>query len=218
MTNEKIIISNLNKTSFLKEHILRDINLEINQRSIFGLLGHESSGKSELLEILAMKEKPSSGEIKVFGYDYAIEKDVIINKISFCSTSYILYRSLTFMENVEIYNQKFEVINEIKNKLIKIITEVGGTDIINITVAELSVSLKRIINLALSILKNKDLLLIDRPTFDVEEIHRHIIWKMIKDYQSTGKTIIFSTDSIDEAEELAGDNYVIIDRGIIIAR
>lgn len=193
-----------------KSYVLEKIELDVTKGEIVGLIGPSGAGKTTLVKTIIGMEKPDEGSVTVF--DTLIPNRKILNKIGYMAQSDALYEELTGKENL-IFFAKLFVIN--KNELIKRINYVAGlvnlNDHLSKKVCNYSGGMKRRLSLAISLVQNPDLLILDEPTVGIDPELRASIWIELKQLKNKGKSIIITTHVMDEAEKC--DRLVLIRDG-----
>ena len=210
---EIVKVSNLVK-KYSKVTILKDISLTVNTGEIIGLIGPSGSGKTTLVKSIMGMEKADNGEIKVLGEKIPNLK--VLNSIGYMAQADALYEELTGKENLEFFGKLFRLSKrEIKERIEYTSKLVNLENDLSKRVSNYSGGMKRRLSLAISLIQDPDLLILDEPTVGIDPKLRFSIWKELKALKSEGKTIIVTTHVIDEAERC--DKLALIREGIIIA-
>jgi phospholipid/cholesterol/gamma-HCH transport system ATP-binding protein len=167
-----IRVENLNK-SFDGNHVLKDINLEINPGETFTLIGPSGTGKSVLLKHIVKLEKPDSGRILIDGHDiHSGEMPPRNYRYSMVFQSSALFNSLTVGENVGLWLREKRVCAE--TRIRRIINEklslVGLDGKAELRTSELSGGMKKRVAIARSLAMNPDLILYDEPTAELDPV------------------------------------------------
>ncbi|WP_461865526.1 ABC transporter ATP-binding protein [Thermococcus sp.] len=204
---EAIEIKGLKK-SYGKFLALKGINLEIYEREIFALLGPNGAGKTTLIRILAEGLGYDAGEIKVFGRRLSKETARFIGYVPQESISYDL---LTVEENLKFYADLYDAP---KKKIYELIDRFALPK--KKKAKELSGGFKRRLNLAISLLYDPKILILDEPSIGLDVPSRRELWELIQEFKKEGKTILLATHYMEEAEALA-DRIAIMNEGKIIA-
>jgi ABC-2 type transport system ATP-binding protein len=212
-----IQIENIKK-SFSSTVALSGISLEIRRQEFFGLLGPNGAGKTTLMHLLVGYLNPDSGKIIIDGDVVTQDNLEIRKKIGFVPQSLAVYDELTAQENLEIFGGLFDttkpvLINRIRDHL----NAVGLYDRRKDKVATYSGGMKRRLNLIASLLHDPVVLLCDEPTVGVDPQSRNAIFDYLALLNREGKTIIYTTHYMEEAERLC-TRIGIIDQGKIIAK
>lgn len=194
--------------------VLNKVNLNIDEGEIIGLIGPSGSGKTTLVKSIMGMEKIESGKIKV------LEKEIpdlkVLDAIGYMAQSDALYEELTGKENLEFFAKLFKLSKKEVNERVKYTAQlVNLEDDLNKRVSEYSGGMKRRLSLAIALIQDPKLLILDEPTVGIDPKLRFSIWNELKNLKLQGKTIIVTTHVIDEAEKC--DKLVLIREGEIIA-
>lgn len=199
---------------YSKATILNDISLSVNEGEIIGLIGPSGSGKTTLVKSIMGMEKIDSGNIEVLGRK--IPNLNVLNNIGYMAQSDALYDELTGKENLEFFAKLFKLSKaEIKSRIEYTSKLVNLQDALSKRVSNYSGGMKRRLSLAISLIQDPNLLILDEPTVGIDPKLRFSIWNELKQLKSQGKTIIITTHVIDEAEKC--DKLALIREGVIIA-
>ncbi|WWP01586.1 MAG: ABC transporter ATP-binding protein [Candidatus Dasytiphilus stammeri] len=205
---EKIYSNNL--------RALKGINLKVSSGDFYALLGHNGAGKTTILGIISSLINPTTGRIKIFGYDL---QDEMVNAKRLLG---LVPQEFNFnqFENVLqiIVNQagyygikKTDAIIKAKTYL----TELGLWDKRYQSARLLSGGMKRRLMIVRAIIHSPKLLILDEPTAGVDVEIRHLIWKFLDKINKCGTTIILTTHYLEEAEILCR-NIGILQQGLLI--
>lgn len=196
---------------------LQNVDVKINNGDFFGLLGPNGAGKSTLMNCIIGYVKPDSGLIKFNGKNISDLDLSYRMEIGYVPQEIALYQELSAIQNLRIfggfYNLPKKHLNERINSVLNL---VQLNDRKNDIVKNYSGGMKRRLNLAVSILHDPKLILCDEPTVGVDPQSRNAIFDMLTDLNRDGKTILYTTHYMEEAERLC-NKLAIIDYGKIIA-
>jgi len=196
---------------------LNEISLSINRGEFFGLLGPNGAGKSTLMDLIIGYSFPDSGHIILEDETILFNNIEIKKKIGYVPQEISLYKDFTAFQNLEIFGRFFGLKgNVLKSRINEVLELVQLETRAKSKVEEFSGGMKRRLNLAASILHNPGLILCDEPTVGVDPQSRNAIFEMLKKLNSEGKTVIYTTHYMEEAERLCS-KMAIIDNGKIIA-
>jgi ABC-2 type transport system ATP-binding protein len=210
-----ITIQNIVKT-FPGIVALNSISMEIKEREFFGLLGPNGAGKSTLMNLLAGYDNPDSGRITIRGEKTGRDNLAIRKQIGLIPQSLALYDDLSAEDNLEIFGSLHDVEKKIlKARTSELLTSVGLYERRRDNVKTYSGGMKRRLNLIASLLHDPPILLCDEPTVGVDPQSRNAIFDYLAQLNATGKTIIYTTHYMEEAERLCS-RIAIIDKGTII--
>lgn len=213
MNNACVSIRSVSKT-FGTVEVLKDIDLEIQQGEIFGLLGPSGAGKTTLVKELAGLEVPTSGEIDVF--QEKMPSLPLIEKLGYMAQSDALYMELTARENLEFFTALYGLRKrERKQRLVEVMELVQLTDHLEKQVSNYSGGMKRRLSLAIALLHKPELLILDEPTVGIDPVLRRSVWEAFHQLKEEGKTLIVTTHVMDEAEKC--DRLGLMREGRLIA-
>lgn len=184
---------------------------------IFGLLGANGAGKTTTLRMLATILKPTAGNATLMGFDVDKDPEQVRRNLGFYSASTALYPRLTARETLEFFAR----INgfdkaRIDERVEALITRFGIQEYANARVDKLSSGMKQKVSIARTVVHDPPVLVFDEPTVGLDVLNAIEMQKVIAEFRSEGKTIIFSTHIMSEAERLC-NRIAIIHRGKIHA-
>ena len=200
--------------SFKQHQVLEDVNLDIYEGEIFGLLGPSGAGKTTLVKQLTGLETPTSGESYLFGKKMPTLK--LINRIGYMAQSDALYEDLTAKENLQFFSELYGLTGKKKtNRIVEVMELVQLSSDLNKLVSNYSGGMKRRLSLAIALLHEPDILILDEPTVGIDPVLRQSIWEAFGELKRNGITIIVTTHVMDEAEKC--DRLGMIRDGRLIA-
>ncbi len=181
------------------KRVLSDIDLEIAQGSIYGILGPSGCGKTTLVKSMVGILVPTAGTVHVL--DTAMPNLSIMNQIGYMAQSDALYTNLNGKENLEffgaLYGMKGKPLQEAIERALQL---VKLTDAAHRLVSGYSGGMKRRLSLAAAILHQPKVLVLDEPTVGIDPLLRRDIWKELNAMAEQGTTIIVTTHVMDEAD------------------
>ena len=211
-----IEIKNITK-KFPSVTALDNVSLEIKDQEFFGLLGPNGAGKSTLMNLLIGYLNADEGEILIDNESVNKDNLLVRAKIGMVPQTIALYDDLSAFENLEIFGSFYGIK---KNLLRAVIAEnlnkVQLFDRRKDKVKNFSGGMKRRLNIAASLLHDPQILLCDEPTVGVDPQSRNAIFDYLIQLNEEGKTIVYTTHYMEEAERLCS-RIAIIDFGKIIA-
>lgn len=210
-----ININNLTFSYPSSPPLLKDFNLQIQKSSLFGLLGPNGAGKTTLISLISGMQSPRSGEITIDGKSYHASSKEIFQHISIVPQEYAFYGQMTAFENLSFFSRMYPDVNDLTNKINKAIHLTGLEDYRHRYVKHFSGGLKRRLNLAIGLLNNPDLLILDEPTTGIDPQSRHFILQAIKELNTQGTTVLYTSHYMDEIEKIC-DHIAIMDHGEIL--
>ena len=194
-----------------------NVNFSIKEGEIFGLLGPNGAGKTTTISAITGMSKIDSGEIKLFGMDMKNKEREIKRQVGIVPQDLAIYEDLTTYENIcyfgRLYGLRGEKLKESANKAMEF---VGLLDRKNDYPKKFSGGMKRRLNIAIGIVHNPKLIILDEPTVGIDPQARSYIISSIKKLNKMGATIIYTSHYMEEVEELC-NRMVIMDNGKVIA-
>jgi ABC-2 type transport system ATP-binding protein len=188
------------------------IDFQVEQGEVFGLLGPNGAGKTSTVEILEGLRPRTSGDVKVLGFDPAVEVRSLKDRIGVCLQSTNLPDKVTVMEALE----WFAAFYSRKGDCAKLLERLQLSEKRNEFYSKLSGGQKQRVALALAMVNEPQLIFLDEPTTGLDPQVRLEIHRLISELRADKRTILLTTHYIEEAERLC-DRVAIVDRGRIIA-
>ncbi|WP_217586441.1 ABC transporter ATP-binding protein [Lentibacillus saliphilus] len=198
---------------YKQEQVLRNVALEIPKGQLFGLLGPSGSGKTTLVKIMIGLLEPKKGEVLV--NQVPMPSLEAMQHIGYMAQSDALYNELTARENLDFFASLYKMKKKDRSKRIEeVAAMVDLTKHLDKTVEHFSGGMKRRMSLAVALIHEPDLLILDEPTVGIDPVLRDSIWSDLKKLQQQGTTIVITTHVMDEAEKcnqlgLLRDGYII---------
>ena len=180
---------------------VNNLNIEIEEGEIFGLVGPDGAGKTTTMRLLTGILDPTSGEGWV--YDKHIEKDAesLKDNIAYMSQKFGLYEDLSVLENIHFYADIYNVPkNQRAAAVEKLLGFSGLTPFKKRLARNLSGGMKQKLGLACALIHTPKVLFLDEPTNGVDPVSRRDFWGILYDLLKQRVTILFSTSYLDEAE------------------
>ncbi|MFT4414736.1 ABC transporter ATP-binding protein [Fredinandcohnia humi] len=191
-----IQIENISKR-YGKKMSLQNVSMTIEKGEIYGLLGSNGAGKSTLLSILATISEPTSGEITIDGLSLRKKKKQIRDRIGYVPQDIALWEDQTVKENMVLWS-KFAKQHVSDKQLYDICQMVQLGEKWHEKVSSLSGGMKRKLNIAVALIHNPDILLMDEPTVGIDIQSKLEINHYIRQLAQQGKTIIYTTHDMSE--------------------
>jgi sodium transport system ATP-binding protein len=193
------------------------IDFECHPGEIFGLLGANGAGKTTTLRMLATILKPTAGTASLMGHDINSDPEGVRRNLGFNSATTSLYPRLTARETIDFFARINGCPAEhVEERVEKLIRRFGIGDYANARVDKLSQGMKQKVSIARTVVHDPPVLIFDEPTVGLDILNALEMQKVIAEFREEGKTIIFSTHIMSEAEKLC-DRIAIIHRGKIHA-
>lgn len=205
------------KKSYGKLTAVDGVSLEARAGETIGLLGPNGAGKTTTVSMLAGLLRPDSGEVLIDGNPLRGDTDPTKRKIGLVPQDIALYDELSANDNLMFFAALYQLAGERARSAIKEALElVGLSDRAKDRVGTFSGGMKRRLNLAAALLHDPQILLLDEPTVGVDPQSRNAIFDNLLTLKARGKTLVYTTHYMEEAERLC-DRIIIIDHSKVIA-
>lgn len=194
-----------------------DLSFEIEEGEIFSLLGPNGAGKTTTLSVISTLLGPTSGRVRVDGYDTERDPMAVRRILGVVPQELALYNDLTARENLRFWGEMrglhgVPLKEDIKQMLQLTELESRADD----RVSTYSGGMKRRLNLAVGLLGQPRLVMLDEPTVAIDPQSRRYILDWVKTMNKKGMTVLYTTHYMEEAQELS-DRIGIMDQGKLIA-
>lgn len=183
---------------------------------VFGLLGANGAGKTTALRLLGTLLRPSSGTAIVAGHDIREHPEKVRNEVGFLSASTALYGRLTARETVQ-YFGRLHALSElvIAQRTRDLFQRLNMEEFQDRRCDKLSTGMKQKVAIARTLIHDPPVMIFDEPTVGLDVMTARAIVGFIRDCRAAGKTVVFSTHVMSEAEKLC-DHIAIIHAGRIL--
>ncbi|MEP6748680.1 MAG: ABC transporter ATP-binding protein [Bacteroidota bacterium] len=199
--------------TFSKQTVLNNINLQVLEGSIYGFLGPNGAGKTTTLKLILGLLKKQQGSITVFGKSFGQNRQDILKKLGSLIESPSVYGHLTATENLRVLQKIYQCPKERINSVLK---DVGLSDTGNKKAGQFSLGMKQRLSIAVALLNNPSLLILDEPTNGLDPNGIIEMRELLKKLNhEKGVTIIISSHLLPEIEKLA-THAGIINNGIMM--
>jgi ABC-2 type transport system ATP-binding protein len=194
---------------------LDDVSFEVNKGETFGLLGPNGAGKTTTINILCGLTRPDQGTVSLDGRTDPTVPEVRLS-LGVVPQTLALYEELSAYNNLKFFGSIYGLSGQKLKERIKDCLEIAGlTQRSKDRVSKYSSGMKRRLNMACSLLHEPPILLLDEPTVGVDPQSRNLIFDTIEQWKQQGRTIIYTTHYMEEAERLC-DRVAILDHGKIL--
>jgi ABC-2 type transport system ATP-binding protein len=193
------------------------VSLHAGAGETVGLLGPNGAGKTTTVSMIAGLVRPDSGVVEIEGRALGGDTDPIKRRIGLVPQDLALFDELTALANLELFAALYDLDGARAKKAIGEALElVGLADRAGDRVKDYSGGMKRRLNLAAALLHDPQILLLDEPTVGVDPQSRNAIFDNLEVLKARGKTLIYTTHYMEEAERLC-DRVIIMDHGKVVA-
>jgi ABC-2 type transport system ATP-binding protein len=205
------------KKSYGKIVAVDGVSLQAGSAETIGLLGPNGAGKTTTVSMIAGLFPPDSGEVLIDGSPLRGDTDPVKRKIGLVPQNIALYDELTALDNLVFLGALYDLHGAaLKRAIADALDLVGLSDRAKHKVGTFSGGMKRRLNLAAALLHDPQILLLDEPTVGVDPQSRNAIFDNLETLKKRGKTLLYTTHYMEEAERLC-DRIIIIDHGKVIA-
>lgn len=207
----------LNKVNkyFGDKQVLKDVSMSVPYGCIYGLLGPSGCGKTTSVKIMAGISESTSGDTYVLGKK--MPQLALMNEIGYMAQSDALYTMLSAADNLEFFSAIYGMKkNQYKKRILEVMELVNLADDLSKPVGAYSGGMKRRLSLAMAILHNPKVLILDEPTVGIDPLLRQDIWKEFNAMSEQGVTILVTTHVMDEA--LKCHQLAMMRKGVLIAQ
>jgi ABC-2 type transport system ATP-binding protein len=185
---------------FGKKTVIEDVSLDVYRGEIFGMLGPSGAGKTTIVKMIAGIDEATSGTIHVL--NTKMPDLHVMQRIGFMAQSDALYGELTALENLQFFASIYGLKGKKqKERIYDVMDLVNLTDHVKKTVNQYSGGMKRRLSLAVSLLHEPEVLILDEPTVGIDPLLRQAIWDELERIRQKGTTIVVTTHVMDEAEK-----------------
>lgn len=193
------------------------VSFLIEKGQTLGLLGPNGAGKTTTVSIISGLISGDSGQVLIEGRALGSDTDPVKQRIGLVPQDLALYDELSAQANLEFFGALYELTGaRLASAAGAALELVGLTDKVREKVKNFSGGMKRRLNLAVALLHDPDLLLLDEPTVGVDPQSRNAIFENLETLKQRGKTLLYTTHYMEEAERLC-DRLVVVDHGRVIA-
>jgi ABC-2 type transport system ATP-binding protein len=191
------------------------VSLDIERARIYGFLGPNGSGKSTTIRMFCGLLTPTSGTVRVLGYDIPRQAEALRTKIGYMTQKFSLWDDLTVLENLRFIARIYTLDKARAAKRIDaVLEEFKLRDMTNRLAAAMSGGQRQRLALAAATLHEPEMLMLDEPTSAVDPQSRRDFWESLFALVARGTTILVSTHYMDEAERC--HRLAILDQGRVV--
>jgi ABC-2 type transport system ATP-binding protein len=196
---------------------VHEVTFNARPGEMVGLLGPNGAGKTTTVSMIAGLLPPDRGEVRIEGAVVRGETDPVKRRIGLVPQDLALHDELPAVENLALFGSLYGMSGESLRSAIGRAAEIVGlADRVKHRVGTFSGGMKRRLNLAAALLHDPQILLLDEPTVGVDPQSRNAIFANLEDLKAQGKTLVYTTHYMEEAERLC-DRIIIVDHGKVIA-
>jgi len=196
---------------------VNDVSFDVFKGEIFGMIGPNGAGKSTTFSVLTTLLKPTTGSVKVAGFDVEKEDDKIRPLIGIVPQKLSLYPLLTARENLELMGNLYNVPKKVMEERIdNYLRLVGLKTSADRFTGGFSGGMKQRLSVISAVIHDPEILFWDEPSTGLDPQTRQAIWRLARKFNAEGKTLIFTTHYMEEADNLC-DRVAVMNLGKIVA-
>ena len=197
--------------------VVDGVDLSVKSGECFGLLGPNGAGKTTTLRMLLGSTSPSSGDIKVLGYEIPRQAREMRSKVGLVPQLDNLDPDFTVTENLYTYASYFGLSASALQRRVEDLLQFASLEHkANAKITSLSGGMQRRLTLARALVNDPQLVVLDEPTTGLDPQARHVIWQRLRKLINQGTTVLLTTHYMEEAQRLC-DRIAIMDHGKILA-
>jgi ABC-2 type transport system ATP-binding protein len=206
------------KKSFGEVRALDGVDLEVAPGTVLGLLGPNGAGKTTAVRVMATLLKPDAGEVRVAGLDVVADAPKLRERIGLAGQYAAIDENLTGQENLVMVGRLYGMSRPAATqRATELLVRFDLIDAAKRPAKTYSGGMRRRLDLAAALVAKPPVLFLDEPTTGLDPRSRLSVWTTIEELVAEGRTVLLTTQYLDEADRLA-DTIAVIDKGRVIAR
>ncbi|MEN9264550.1 MAG: ABC transporter ATP-binding protein, partial [Gloeomargarita sp. GMQP_bins_44] len=211
-----IEVRNVHK-SYGPVQALRGVSFDVAAGELFGLLGPNGAGKTTLIRCLCTLSRPDQGEIYVAGLSVLDHPRQVRQKLGYVAQELALDKVLTGRELLQLHADIYHLPPAVARQRIETVIELLGLqDWVDRRTGGYSGGMKKRLDLAMALLHQPEVLVLDEPTVGLDIESRTVVWDFLRTLRRQGTTVFLTSHYLEEVDALA-DRVAILDRGQLIA-
>jgi ABC-2 type transport system ATP-binding protein len=196
---------------------VKGVSFDVAAGEIFSLLGPNGAGKSTTISILACLLRPDQGDALVMGHSVLRQQMDVKSAIGVVPQEIALYGDLSAAENLAFWGKMYGLRGDaLQQRIDEILEVIGLSERRKGRVDKFSGGMKRRLNIGIALMHRPQVIIMDEPTVGIDPQTRRNILDNVKELNSRGMTVLYTTHYMEEAQELS-DHIAIMDQGEIIA-
>lgn len=193
---------------------LKDVDLELSENKIVGIIGPSGAGKTTLVRAIVGRQKIAKGSITVLGLPAGSVQ--LRSRLNYMTQAVSAYSDLTVLENLHYFATMYGLKRrQMNTALIEIINDIDMTSFANQLVSKLSGGQKQRVSLAIALIGQPKIMVLDEPTVGLDPVLRDQIWRLFHKLKAAGTTLIITSHAMDEAERC--EDLILLRDGKVLA-
>jgi ABC-2 type transport system ATP-binding protein len=209
---DAVVVTDIRK-SYGDLNAVDGVSFTVAEGEFFGILGPNGAGKTTTLEIVEGLREPDSGTVALLGENPWPRNPKLLPRVGVQLQASSFFERLTAREQLETFGSLYGVSRARAGEMLEL---VGLTDKAEVQENKLSGGQRQRLSIACALVHDPDVVFLDEPTAALDPQARRNLWDVLREIQARGKTIVYTTHYLDEAEILC-DRVAIMDRGRILA-
>lgn len=210
--SQAVVVAEALGRRYGRRQVLDGVSFEVAPGEVFGVVGPDGAGKTTLLQILAAILRPTTGECRVLGEDVRRQPERVQARIGYMSQGFSLYDKLTVAENIafaaDIRDVPPAALAERRTRLLAM----AGLERFEARrEGQLSGGMRKKLALCANLIHEPPLLILDEPSLGVDPLSRRELWRILDQAKADGRSIVFATSYMDEAD--ASDRVLLLREG-----
>jgi ABC-2 type transport system ATP-binding protein len=184
--------------SFGREKVLDNLSLVAPAGEILGLIGPSGAGKTTLIRLINGSLRPDHGEIRIGGH--TVPDRGIQFQIGYMPQEDAVYNDLSGLDNLLFFGRLYQVGTRLPSKAMELLAWLGLEQDARKLAGQYSSGMRKRLSLAIALLHDPPVLLLDEPTVGIDPVLRQLIWDRFNELRRQNKTLLISTHVMDEAQ------------------
>jgi sodium transport system ATP-binding protein len=199
-------------------HVAVDcVSFEARAGEVFGLLGPNGAGKTTTMRILCTVLRPTSGSVRLAGFDVVTQASQVRQHIGFLSANTAIYDRMTAWELVEYFARLYGLEGErLRARMEEVFESLRMNDFRDVLGAKMSTGMRQKVSIARATVHDPPILIFDEPTLGLDVLVARTVLENIERLRAVGKCVVYSTHIMREVEKLC-DRVAVVSRGRIRA-
>ena len=203
------------RKSYGELEAVRDLSLDVHRGEVFGFLGPNGAGKTTTIRMVCGLLRSDGGEVRVNGESLRDHPQEVRRRIGLCPQELVIWETLTCLEQLTFVGTQYDLpARDARSRSRELLAILGLTEKANRLAKTLSGGMKRRLNLALALVHDPELLVLDEPQAGLDPQSRILVREYIQSLART-RTVLITTHEMDEADRLAS-RVGIIDHGELL--
>jgi ABC-2 type transport system ATP-binding protein len=217
MTDEILLETKNLVKDFGTFHAVDGLDLQVRAGEMVGLVGPDGAGKTTAIRLMVGALKPTSGMIRVAGYEVPAQVEKAREEIGYLAQRFGLYGDLSVQENIEFFGEIFDIPqDELKRRAAELLNFAGLGDFTDRPASALSGGMQKKLGLASALIHRPKVLLLDEPTGGVDPVARQEFWHLLIALLRGGSAVLVSTPYMDEAMRF--NRIIFMDHGRVLTQ